>query len=84
MGCTKYLAHNIVSLRTYYRFSQRDVAEAGGVTRNFMSAVENGEKYPSIKTIMGIADLFGVTIDEMINTPPNELLAEVDRRERET
>lgn len=80
----RYLSRNLKSLREYFRFSQRDIAEAADVKQPLIVMFERGEKTPGLKTIMGIADLFGVTIDEMINTPPDELRAAVDKRERKT
>lgn len=78
----RYLSRNLKSLREYFRLSQRDVAEAGDIKQPLVVKFERGEKVPSLKAAKGIADLFGVTIDEMINTPPEKLIAVVDRRER--
>lgn len=80
----RYLSRNLRSLREYFRFSQRDIAEAGDIKQPLVVKFERGEKIPSLKAVKGIADLFGVTIDEMINTPPDELRAAVDKRERKT
>lgn len=80
----RYLSQNLRSLREYFRFSQRDIAEAGDVKQPLVVKFERGEKTPSLRAAKGIADLFGVTIDEMINTPPDKLIAAVDGRERKT
>lgn len=80
----RYLSRNLKSLREYFRLSQRDVAEAVDIRQPLVVKFEHGEKTPSLKVVKGIADLFGVTIDEMINTPPEKLIATVDRRERKT
>lgn len=80
----RYLSRNLRSLREYFRLSQRDVAEAGDIKQPLVVKFERGEKVPSLKAAKGIADLFGVTIDEMINIPPEKLIAVVDRRERKT
>ncbi len=78
-----YFARNLENLRKYFRFTQRDVAEAGDVTQAAANKIEKAKIVPSIETAKGIAELFGVTIDEMINTPPDELKSAVIKR-RET
>lgn len=76
-----YFARNLKNLREYFRFTQRDIAEAGDVTQAAANKIENARIIPSIETAAGIAELFGVTIDEMIHTPPDDLLAEqINRR----
>lgn len=78
-----YFARNLKSLREYFRLTQRDIAEAGDVTQAAANKIENARIIPSIETAAGIAELFGVTIDEMIHTPPDDLLAEqIDRRKK--
>ncbi|HEX2924703.1 MAG TPA: helix-turn-helix transcriptional regulator [Ruminiclostridium sp.] len=45
--------------------SQKDVAEAVGVTRQTMNAIENGDYNPSIKLCISICKVLGKTLDEL-------------------
>ncbi len=45
--------------------SQKDVAEAVGVTRQTMNAIENGDYNPTIKLCIAICKVLGKTLDEL-------------------
>ena len=45
--------------------SQKDVAAAGGVTRQTINAVENGEYNPTIKLCIAICRVLGKTLNEL-------------------
>ena len=54
-------------LRTGNGLSQEDLAEKIFVTRTAVSKWETKKGYPSIDSLKLIADLFGVTLDELIS-----------------
>lgn len=45
--------------------SQKDVAEAIGVTRQTMNAIENGEYNPSLKLCIAVCKVLDKTLDEL-------------------
>lgn len=53
-------------LRETHRFYQRELAEALGVTTRAYQFYESGRSEPNIKTLIAIADRFGVSIDYLV------------------
>ena len=47
--------------------SQEDLADRIGVTRQTLSKYETGESLPDLEKSKAIADVFGITIDELVN-----------------
>jgi putative transcriptional regulator len=55
-----------------FRFSngemtQKQLAECVGVSRQTMNAIENCRHAPTIDVAIRIADVFGITVDELFN-----------------
>lgn len=61
------LPKNLVSLRTMQRLTQERVAEAIGVTRQAVAKWEAGESVPDIVRCNALAELYGVTLDDLVN-----------------
>ena len=57
---------NLKWLRTRRKMSQEDMATYLGITRQGYSKYENEKSEPSFQMLMRIADLFEVSIDELI------------------
>ena len=47
--------------------TQRVLAGQVGVSRQTMNAIENGRHAPTISVAIRIADVFGVTVDQLFN-----------------
>lgn len=60
------LAEKILSLRTARGMSQDDLAEKLEVSRQSVSKWETGQSTPDLDKIIKLADLFGVTVDELV------------------
>lgn len=60
------LSQNIKKLRISRGMTQKELAEKLHVTPQAVSRWENGEVEPSVSTIGEMADIFGVTADEII------------------
>jgi len=60
------LAEKILALRTEQGLSQGDLAEKLEVSRQSVSKWETGQATPDLDKIIKLADLFGVTVDELI------------------
>ena len=59
------LSARLRGLRAERRLTQAQVAEAVGVDTNTISAYENGVAWPNYETSWALADLYGVTLDEL-------------------
>ena len=60
-------AENLVELRKSHDFSQEELADMIGVSRQTLSKYETGESLPDIEKCKRLADVFGVTIDDLIS-----------------
>lgn len=60
-------ADNLVDLRKYHAMSQEELAEKIGVSRQTLSKYETGESLPDIEKCKALADVFGITVDDMIS-----------------
>lgn len=61
---------NLIQLRKQHNFSQEELAEKVGVSRQTLSKWENGESIPDIEKCKIISDTFNVTLDELVNYEP--------------
>ena len=55
----------IKAARAAMDMSQKDVAEAIGVTRQTMNAIESGEYNPSLKLCLAICKVLGKKLDDL-------------------
>jgi len=53
------------SARAMLDMSQKDIAEAVGVTRQTINAIENGDYNPTINLCIAICKVLGKTLDEL-------------------
>ena len=60
-------ADNLVELRKYHNLSQEELADRIGISRQTLSKYETGESLPDIEKCKKIADVFEVTIDDLIS-----------------
>ena len=58
---------NLISLRKLHGFSQDELAEKIGVTRQTLSKYETGESLPDIERCKWLADIFGVSMAALVN-----------------
>lgn len=65
-------ADNLTELRKYHDFSQEELADRIGVSRQTLSKYETGESLPDIEKCKLLADVFGVTIDDLISYNKDE------------
>ena len=59
-------ADNLVELRKYHALSQEELADKIGVSRQTLSKYETGESLPDIEKCKVLADVFGITVDDLI------------------
>ena len=60
-------AENLTELRKYHDFSQEQLAEMIGVSRQTLSKYETGESLPDIEKCKLLADVFSVSVDDLIS-----------------
>ena len=58
---------NLVALRKIKGYSQDELADKIGITRQTLSKYETGESLPDIEKCKLMADIFGVTVDALIS-----------------
>lgn len=58
---------NLTELRKLHNMSQEELAEKIGVSRQTLSKYETGESLPDIEKCKILADVFGVSIDDLIS-----------------
>ena len=58
---------NLVELRKSHELSQEELADKIGVSRQTLSKYETGESLPDIEKCKLLADVFGVSIDDLLN-----------------
>ena len=59
------MKNRIRVLRAERRWSQADLAERVGVSRNSINSIENGKFDPSLPLAFRIGDAFGLTVEEV-------------------
>lgn len=63
---------NIVRLRKINQMTQEDIAEAVGVSRQAVAKWESGETIPDLEKCKLLAELFGVSLDDLANYEPED------------
>lgn len=79
-----YLGDNLYTLRKQKGISQDEFAEKLGVSRQAVSKWERNEAYPDTENLIAISRFYGVSIDDLINTPIGESISPTaDEEKRE-
>lgn len=63
---------NLSALRQYHKYSQEEVAEKIGVSRQAVAKWESGETVPDILNCDALAKLYNVSIDDLIHFDQEE------------
>ena len=64
------LNENLLNLRKINKYSQEYVAEQIGVSRQAVAKWETGETTPDIVNCKALADLYDVSLDDLVNYTP--------------
>lgn len=62
---------NLIQLRKINNMSQEELAGQLGVSRQTLSKWETGESIPDIEKCKQLADIFNVTLDQLVNYEPD-------------
>ena len=68
------LSENLLSLRRLRQLTQEQAAERVGVTRQALAKWESGETLPDVERCRLLAQLYGVTLDTLVNDSGPALL----------
>jgi transcriptional regulator with XRE-family HTH domain len=60
------LGKNLKRIRTEKSITQGDIVRALGISRSFVSNIENGKTNPTLSTISKLASALGVSSDELL------------------
>lgn len=63
---------NLTFLRNVNKYTQEEVAEKIGVSRQAVAKWEMGETVPDLKNSMALADLYQVTLDDLVKYDAKE------------
>lgn len=61
------LSENLLDLRRFHGYSQEEVAERIGVSRQAVAKWENGTTTPDINNCVALARLYDVSLDDLVN-----------------
>lgn len=70
------LKDNIINLRNTYNYSQEEVAEKIGISRQAYAKWEKGDTIPDIEKCAELAKLYEISLDQLYETPdyPKEMM----------
>ena len=63
---------NLLQLRKYNRMTQEDLADKVGVSRQAVAKWESGESVPDLDRCRLLADIFGVSLDDLATYEKND------------
>lgn len=61
-----YLRKNICTYRKLLNLTQEELSNKLGGSKNLVSNYENGIRTPDIYTLVKLADIFDITLDELV------------------
>lgn len=74
------LGENIAALRKNRGFTQEELAKRLGVSPQAVSKWENGTACPDIALLPEIADIFSVTVDDLMRAPAERLISNENKQ----
>lgn len=72
---THYFGPNIRRLRKAMGWSQKDFAKRIGKKNSAISSYENDSQIPTLETIIEMAEVFGISVDELIYADQAETIS---------
>lgn len=67
-----HIDNKLQYLRELHDFKQQDIAKMLGVSRSTYANYESGRRTPDIDLLMNLADIYGITLDELTGHEVNE------------
>lgn len=66
-------SERIKTLREFYRYSQKEMAELIGISQPYYFKFEKGNGEPNLETLVKIADILKTTTDFLLGRDKNEV-----------
>lgn len=66
------LKDNLMMLRGIHGYSQEEIAEKIGISRQAYAKWESGSTVPDIEKCRLLAEVYGVTLDSLVSSQPSE------------
>ncbi len=67
-----YFANTLRNLRKSHNYTQEKLAEKLNVSVNLIAMYECGYRFPSLKLLLAISNLFNISIDDLIGNTLNQ------------
>ena len=67
------MRNDVRRLRAAHELSQAALAQAMGVSRQTINAIETGRYLPSLPLAIGLARHFGTTVEDLFHPEPGEI-----------
>ena len=64
---SNYISQNLTTLRQFHKYSQEEIAEKIGVSRQAVAKWESGETVPDILNCDALAELYNVSVDDLLH-----------------
>lgn len=64
------ISNRVKELRARFDFTQGELAERAGITRQTIAALEKGSYIPSLLLAMNLSEIFGLPIEEIFTKEP--------------
>lgn len=78
-----WFSHRLKELRTEKGFTQAELAEASGLTRDGVAQLESGRRSPAWITVVALAKALGVSCEAFLQPPADEKKAPRGRPPKE-
>jgi transcriptional regulator with XRE-family HTH domain len=77
---SKRIGGRLLELRQAVQLSQERLAAAAGVSTNYVSLIEKGQRLPSLEVLSRLAAVLGVPVTALLEEPPDGQLEQELRR----
>lgn len=63
------LVENLYRLRKAYHYTQQEISDLLNISRQAYSNYETSKRTPDLDSLMRLADIYGVSLDQLVNHP---------------
>ena len=63
------LVENLYRLRKAHRYTQQEISDLLNISRQAYSNYETSKRTPDLDSLMRLADIYGVSLDQLVNHP---------------
>ena len=66
------LVENLYRLRKAHHYTQQEISDLLNISRQAYSNYETSKRTPDLDSLMRLADIYGVSLDQLVNHPRTE------------